>query len=261
MHVETAETTMTSSLPGRPGTPESALSGDRIKVESLHEIGRRLAGEDELQTVLARIVELITTIIRCDSCFIYTMEGEELALRASKNPHPNDVNRIKIKVGEGITGWVAQHRTPVAVAQQAWKDPRFQTFSELPEDQYEAFLSVPVISRGRLVGIINVQHRLPHEHSGQQIQWLSTIGFLVGSEIELARLESEVDRLSDKLETRKLVERAKGILQRELGVDEETAYLTLQKQCRQRRLSMKKVAEAIVLADDVKRTQDSAPPQ
>ena len=79
-------------------------------------------------------------------------------------------------------------------------------------------------------------------HTGQQIKWLSTIGFLVGSEIELARLEDEVDRLSDQLETRKLVERAKGILQRELAVDEETAYLTLQKQCRQRRVSMKKVA-------------------
>jgi uroporphyrinogen-III synthase len=69
-------------------------------------------------------------------------------------------------------------------------------------------------------------------------------------------MESEISLLSDRLETRKVVERAKGLLQRQLGIDEETAYLTLQKQCRQRRLSMKKVAEAIVLADDIKRTQN-----
>jgi uroporphyrinogen-III synthase len=87
------------------------------------------------------------------------------------------------------------------------------------------------------------------------VQLVSTIGFLVGSEIELARLESEVSLLSDQLETRKLVERAKGILQREMGLDEENAYLTLQRQSRQRRMTMKEVAEAIVLSDDVKRSQ------
>jgi uroporphyrinogen-III synthase len=92
-------------------------------------------------------------------------------------------------------------------------------------------------------------------HTRKEVQLVSTIGFLVGSEIELARLESEVSLLSDQLETRKLVERAKGILQREMGLDEENAYLTLQRQSRQRRMTMKEVAEAIVLSDDVKRSQ------
>ena len=248
------------TLPANP--PISAAphgttpAGAGAKVEALHEIGRRLAEEDSLETVLAKIVELINAFIRCDSCFVYVLDDDHLILRASKNPHPGSVNHIKLKIGEGITGWVAEHRTPVAVSNEASKDSRFQTFSELPEDKFEAFLSVPILSRGRLVGIINVQHQSPHEHSAQEIQWLSTIGFLVGSEVELARMESEISLLSDRLETRKVVERAKGLLQRQLGIDEETAYLTLQKQCRQRRLSMKKVAEAIVLADDIKRTQN-----
>jgi AmiR/NasT family two-component response regulator len=69
----------------------------------------------------------------------------------------------------------------------------------------------------------------------------------------MARLESEKVQLSEQLETRKIVERAKGILQRELGVSEEEAYLTLQRQSRQRRKSMKEVAQAIVLTDEVKR--------
>jgi uroporphyrinogen-III synthase len=82
---------------------------------------------------------------------------------------------------------------------------------------------------------------------------ISTIGFLVGAEIEMARLESENVHLSEKLETRKLVERAKGILQRELKITEEEAYLTIQRQSRQRRKSMKEVSEAIVLSEDVRR--------
>jgi len=62
-------------------------------------------------------------------------------------------------VGQGLTGWVAEHRQPVAVGCHAFEDPRFQVFHELPEDRYEAFLSVPVLCRGRLVAVINLQYR------------------------------------------------------------------------------------------------------
>ncbi len=103
------------------------------------------------------------------------------------------------------------------------------------------------------MGVINLQNREPHEYSEREIMLVSTIGFLVGAEIEMARLESENVHLSEKLETRKLVERAKGILQRELKLTEEEAYLTIQRQSRQRRKSMKEVSEAIVLSEDVRR--------
>jgi len=78
------------------------------------------------------------------------------------------------------------------------------------------------------------------------------MGFLAGAEIEVARLENENSDLSQQLETRKLVERAKGILQRELGLTEEQAYLSIQRQSRQKRKTMKEIAEAIVLSEDVK---------
>ena len=139
------------------------------------------------------------------------------------------------------------------MAVNASQDPRFQLFKDLPEDRFEAFLSVPVLCRGRVVGVINLQNREPHEYSEREIMLVSTIGFLVGAEIEMARLESENLHLSEKLETRKLVERAKGILQRELKITEEEAYLTIQRQSRQRRKSMKEVSEAIVLSEDVRR--------
>jgi uroporphyrinogen-III synthase len=81
---------------------------------------------------------------------------------------------------------------------------------------------------------------------------ISAVGFLMGAEIELARLEDANLSLADQLQTRKVVERAKGILQRDLGLDEEQAYLTLQRQSRQKRKPMKAIAEAIVLSDEVK---------
>ena len=228
-------------------------TGPTPEISFLHEIGSRFAAADSLQTVLARVVSFVSSVVQCDSCFIYVLDGEDLVLRASKNPHNDVVDRLKLRVGQGLTGWVAEHRQPVAVASHAFEDPRFQVFNELPEDRYEAFLSVPVLCRGRLVAAINLQHRHPHEHSPGEIQLIATVGFLVGAEIELARLESENSELTERLETRKLLDRAKGILQRDLGITEDQAYLMIQKQSRQRRRTKREIAEAILLADDLRR--------
>jgi signal transduction protein with GAF and PtsI domain len=236
----------------------STVSDNNPEVDFLHEIGSRMAAADPLHEVLAKVVEFSAALLKCDSCFVYVREDDQLVLRASKNSHPEVVDQLKIPIGQGITGWVAEHREAVAVPRNAWGDPRFKPFAELPEDRFEAFLSVPVLSRGNLVGVINVQHRLPHSYTRRQIKLISTVGFLVGAEIEGARLESEVTQLSRQLEARKVVERAKGILQRELGISEEEAYITLQRQSRQRRKSMKDVAEAIVLSDEVRRGQQQA---
>ena len=212
-----------------------------------------MASADPLHEVLDQVVEFAANLVECDSCFVYILEEDELVLRASKNPHEEIVDRLKLHMGQGITGWVAEHREPVAISQGAAQDPRFQYFNELPEDTFEAFLSVPILSRGRLVGVINLQHRQSNVYSQRQIRLISTIGFLVGAEIEMARLEGENSDLVEKLETRKLVERAKGILQRDLGLNEEQAYLALQRQSRQKRKPMKDVAEAIVLSEEIKR--------
>src|SRR5262249_21014444 len=101
--------------------------------------------------------------------------------------------------------------------------------------------------------LINGANRDPCVFSPREVKAVSTIGHLVGAAIEMARLENEVTQLSDKLATRKLVERAKGVMQRELSITEEEAYAMIQKQARQRRKSMKEISEAILLADELKK--------
>ena len=218
----------------------------------LHEISSRIAAADPLHTVLERIVEFVTTIIPCDSCFIYVLEADTLILRASSNPHADIVDRLDIKLGEGITGWVAQHREPVAIDCKASEDPRFIPFKNVPEDTFEAILCSPILCATRVVGVMNLQHRLSYRHSKVEIRLLAMIGYLVGAEIERARLDTENLRLSDRLETRKAVDRAKGVLQRDLGLFESDAYRMMQRESRQRRKSMREMAEAILLSDDLK---------
>lgn len=221
-------------------------------VTFLRKVASRMAAAAPFNEVLVEVVEFASAMVECNSCFLYVLEGEDLVLRASKNSHPEAIDRLKLKVGQGITGWVAEHQEPVVITRNAAADPRFKLFNELPEDSFEAFLSVPLVSRGRLVGVLNLQNQAPHNYSEREIGMASTIGFLVGAEVEMARLENENSQLSRRLESRKLVERAKGILQVELKINEEAAYSMLQRQSQERRKPMKEIAEAIILSYQVK---------
>jgi uroporphyrinogen-III synthase len=242
---------MNAQLDQSEGSAEAMAERPDIGIEALHEIGERIAAADPLHTVLKLVVEFVSSVVRCDSCFVYVVEGNELILRASQNPHSEVVGRLKIRMGQGITGWVAEHKKPVAIAREAALDRRFQSFHELPEDRFEAFLSVPILCRDKLVGVINVQHREPHAHSQREIQLISTIGFLVGPEIELVRLETESSRSSELSEAIEMVERAKAVLCRDLHLSEPEAAAVLQRESRERRKSMKGVSEAILVADEI----------
>ena len=114
------------------GIPSVQVADDEVDVNSksdidlLHEIGSRIAAADPLHAVLSRVVDFVSTIVQCDSCFVYVLDDDDLVLRASKTPHPDVVDRLKLRVGQGITGWVAEHRTPVAVGSHAFDDPQVQ---------------------------------------------------------------------------------------------------------------------------------------
>ncbi len=248
--------------PVRKVAPSTAtMAGFRdglAPMDFLHEISSRIAAADSFHMVLERIVEFVTTVIPCDSCFIYVLEDQNLVIRASKNPHADVVDQVGMPIGQGITGWVAEHREPVALAANASNDPRFKAFKNLPEDHFEAMLSTPIMSASKVVGVINLQHRLPYQHKTHEIRLLSMLGFLVGSEIERARLETENLQLAGRLETRKAVDRAKGILQRDLTINEDDAYRMMQRESRQRRKSMREIAEAILLSEDLRKTRPDA---
>ena len=225
------------------------------QINFLHEISSRIAAADSLHLVLDRIVSFISSMIPCDSCFIYVLEGENLVMRASKNPHADLVDHMDIQIGQGVTGWVAKYQQPVAIASGASNDPRFIAFKNLPEDHFEAMLCTPIMCAGRVVGVITLQHRLNYVHTTDEVRLLSTLGHLVGAEIERARLETENSQLATRLETRKAVDRAKSVLQRDLSISEDEAYQMMHRESRQRRKSMREIADAILLSDELRRAQ------
>jgi uroporphyrinogen-III synthase len=120
-----------------------------------------------------------------------------------------------------------------------------------------------VLCAGKVVGVINLQHRFTYQHTPNEVKLLSMLGYLVGAELERARLETENVQLTGRLEARKVIDKAKGILQRDLGVSEDEAYKTMQRESRHRRISMREIADAIVLNDDLRRNPqpDASTPQ
>ena len=99
------------------------------------------------------------------------------------------IGSVRLKLGEGLTGWVARERRLLSISREAFSDSRFKLFTDLPEDTYEAFLSAPIMIHGRVSGVINVQHREPHAHSGGEMELLTTIGEQVGCLVALASLD------------------------------------------------------------------------
>src|SRR5689334_2436337 len=182
---------------------EQALREKTREVDVLHRISESISNTLDLESVLRHIVDMVVEVTKADACLLYLLSDsqDELILRASKNPHPKLIGRITIGMGEGITGWVAQERTRVVIPSNASDDPRFKFFHNLPEDRYQAFLSVPIMAKKEVVGVINVQHKRLHRYRPDELALLTTIANQVGGAIENARLYDEMTRKARQLET------------------------------------------------------------
>jgi signal transduction protein with GAF and PtsI domain len=182
---------------------EQALREKTREVDILHRITESISNTLDLEAVLKHILEVVVEVTKADACLLYLLSDsrEELILRASKNPHPKLIGRITIGMGEGITGWVARERTRVVIPSNANDDPRFKFFHNLPEDRYQAFVSVPIMAKNEVVGVINVQHKRPRRYRPDELALLSTIANQVGGAIENARLYTEMKRKALQLDT------------------------------------------------------------
>jgi uroporphyrinogen-III synthase len=236
------------------------------QVTILHKISSIVSSDRSLNEMLGEIIGLTVQVTDCDACLVYLIEKEtgDIVLRASQVPHAADLGNLRLAAGEGVTGWVADHKSVVALGSNASADTRFKRFPALVEDTYDAFLSVPLITAGEMVGVINVHHKEPHAHSPAEIGLVTFIGEQMGGAIARTLLEEQNKRLLEEtlemkrqLETRKLVERAKGILQHKYGITEEEAYLRLRNESRRLRRPMKDLAEAIILAEDLSRKTEA----
>src|ERR1700733_8402954 len=148
------------------------------QVTLLHRISSIVSSDQDLEAVLRELVSLAMNVTNSDACLVYLIDTgtNEVVLRASQLPHDAEIGRVRMKMGEGITGWVASHKSVIALARNASLDARFKPFHSLQEATYQCFLTVPMIDSGEIVGVINVHHKAAHEHSSDEVALVTFIG-------------------------------------------------------------------------------------
>jgi len=247
-------------------TANTVMEPPATQLALLHRISSMVSSQRSLDEILGEVVGITAQVTGCDACLVYLLDAAsgEIVLRASQLPHAGELGELRLRMGEGVTGWVAEHKAVVTLAANASAAARFKRFQGLVEDTYEALLSVPLVSGGEVIGVVNVHHRDRHAHTPEEVALLTFAGEQMGVAVSKARLAAENARLQEEtlemkrqLEVRKLVERAKGILQQRYGLTEEEAYLRLRNESRRLRRPMRDLAEAIILAEDLSRRAES----
>jgi len=157
----------------------------------------------DLEEVLWLVARKVAEALEADACFVYLYDerSDELVLRATHGSRVEELTRRpRMKPGEGITGWAAATREPVMIPAQAHLDPRFKTFPNLPEDEYESILAVPILARDKLEGALNVRTRAPRAFTPAEIDLLLAIAAQVAFSLEHAKLYAQAQRRVEELE-------------------------------------------------------------
>jgi len=181
----------------------AAVTNDTsTQVALLHHISSIVSSDLTLEKMLQALISLTVETTNCDACLVYLVDhaSNEVVLQGSQLPHAAEIGNIRLKMGEGITGWVAQHKSVVALSSKASADARFKAFQMLPEDTFDAFLSVPLVSGGDLIGVINVHYRASHTHSPEEVALVSFIGEQMGGAIAKSRLEARSETAVKRME-------------------------------------------------------------
>ena len=157
----------------------------------------------DLQEVLELVASKVSDALGTDACFVYLYDerADELVLRATHGSRVEEMTRTpRMRPGEGITGVAAAERAPVMIAESAHLDPRFKEFPNLPEDEYESILAVPILAREKLEGALNVRTRAARTFTDAEIDLLVAIASQVAQTIEHAKLYAAAQRRVVELE-------------------------------------------------------------
>lgn len=170
---------------------EQQLDSAEKQLRLFQRISRIMVRDSNLTSMLQGVVGLIVEFMHADSCLLYLLEKDKLVLTASNDTASPIIGKVSLKLDEGLTGWVARERRLLSISREAYNDARFKYFKDLPQDTFESFLSAPVLWRNRVAGVINVQHRAAHAHTGGELEMITTVGEQIGCMLVLSQARDE----------------------------------------------------------------------
>ncbi len=235
------------------GVSEKHPAGEYDELDILYRISDTISTNLDLDDVFSRIIKLVEMVTKSDTCLLYLLMDNELVLRASNRSRHKLIGKLKLQVGEGVAGWAAANREMVMIAEKAYQDPRYRFFDELPEDRYEALLSIPLFFRDRVIGVINVRNKQSRHYPEHIRNLLLVIGRQVGGAIENARMLEGTKSFRSVVATRKFIDHAKELISRKMHISVEESYDILVRESMKTGKNVKEVAEAMMIADEIEK--------
>ena len=161
----------------------------------LHEIARLASSARDWDEMLRIVIDRTTDAMGAEVSSLYLLEKPDAVLRlvATNGLNRGGIGRATLRIGEGIVGWVANARVPLA-ARDVRTEPRWKWVPEVDEKRFTSMLSVPVIARDEVIGVMNVQTVEPRDFGREEIDFLQTIANQVAGIIEKGRLQREAER-------------------------------------------------------------------
>lgn len=224
-------------------------------LKTLSKISKAITSDLYLGDILKLIVNLTANLMGAKICSLWLVEDktQELKIRATQAMSTEYLKERALKIGEGIVGLVAKQRKPLAILDVA-KDPRYKEKKLADREGLVSMLSVPMMVKNKVIGVINCYTTKAYDFSENDIELLGTIANQAAVAIENTELMVKTKIIQEELEARKKVEKAKGILMRQENISEDEAYNLIRKSSMSKRLTMKDIAEAIILSYEIKGT-------
>lgn len=224
------------------------------QLEAISKVSKTITSNLYLEDILKLIVTVTAEIMDSKICSLMLIDDKtgELVLKTTQSMSDLYNKKIPLKAGEGIAGKVASQNRPIAVYDIA-KEPEYKSKDIAKKIGLRSLLAVPMSIKGRAIGVLNNYTSYPHKFTKNEINIMTTVASQAAIVIENAELMVKTKIIHEELQTRKVVERAKGILMREQKLSEEEAFRMIQKQSMDSRKSMREIAEAIILIDGMKK--------
>lgn len=235
------------------GSSRGGATADEVyrkQVEALAEVSRAIVSDLYLEDILKLIVMVTAEVMGSKIVSIMLLDEKTgtLQTKATQAVSEAYLNKPPLPLGKGIAGLAAKENRPIQVL-DVRKDPRYYNREIAERENLCSLLSVPMNVKGKVIGVLSCYTTSPHVFTDHEINLLTALANQAAVAIENAQLMVRSRIIQEELETRKLVERAKDILSRNLGIDGERAYRLIQKRSMDTRKSMRQIAEAIILAD------------
>jgi len=225
------------------------------QLEAISKVSTMITSNLYLEEILKLIITVTAEIMNSKICSLMLIDEKtrELVLKATQSMSDAYNKKPSLKIGEGIAGKVALENKPITVY-DITKEPEYRSKNIAIKEGLKSLLSVPLAVKGKVIGVLNNYTSHPHKFTRDEIAILTTVANQAAIVIENAELMLKTKVIQQELETRKVVERAKGILMRDQKLSEEEAFRKMQKQSMDLRKTMKEIAEAIILIDKMRAT-------